>query len=171
VSRGASAKFAALDVSFGVRLAEGSIPGPIDEWSSTVSVEKDRHGLLAERRDLAVTFVPLGTRMLALDLVEVHSASHRLSADNPVAAMVKQLEQLDPPPTSGNDAFRRLNGRRSVIQSAYKMWLDQDPRSGTRGTTLKSGYRGTASTPVPGTGTHAGTAQAAVIPLHQDDAS
>jgi hypothetical protein len=123
ISRGASAKFAALDVSYGVRLTDGSIPGPIDEWSSLISVEKDRHSLLGERRDHEATFVPLGARMLAVDIAEIRGASHRLSPTNPVAELVKQIEQLDPPPKSGNDVAKRLKGhRRSTIQAAYKQW-------------------------------------------------
>jgi hypothetical protein len=48
VSRGATAKFNALDISYGVRLTEGSIPGPTNIWSSVISVEKDRHGVLGD---------------------------------------------------------------------------------------------------------------------------
>jgi hypothetical protein len=60
ISRGATAKFNALDLAYGVKLPEGSIPGPISDWTTTVTVEKDRHGLLANRDDREALFHPLG---------------------------------------------------------------------------------------------------------------
>lgn len=147
VSRGASAKFAALDVSYGVRLAEGSIPGPLDQWESVVSVEKDRHGLLGQRADRQATFIPLGHGMLALDLVEVSSSTHRLSATNPVTAAVERIAELDPPPKSANDAFRRLGGRKQTVLTAYRQWSTE---GGSPGSILTDGNRGT--TPPLGSG-------------------
>ena len=134
VSRGASAKFAALDVSFGVRLTEGSIPGPCDIWSSVVSVEKDRHGLLGSRSDREVTFCPFGNGSITVDIAETQSASHRLSATNPVAVAEARIAELDPPAKSANDAFRRVGGSRAVVLAAFKKWSE---RGGTDGTPLR----------------------------------
>jgi hypothetical protein len=122
VSRGASAKFAALDVSYGMRLDDGSIPGPIDNWTSIISVEKDRHSLLGERRDRVATFIPLRDWNLTLDVAEIGSSTHRLSAEHPITAAIAKIAALDPPPVSGNDAFKRLGGKRKIILAAYKEW-------------------------------------------------
>jgi hypothetical protein len=124
ISRGATAKFNALDLAYGVRLAEGSIPGPLSDWSSIITVEKDRHGLLPSRDDREATFHPLGDtgHGLVLEVAEVVSASHRLSATNPVALAVSRIAGLDPPPKSANDAYKRLSGRRQTIQAAYRQW-------------------------------------------------
>lgn len=158
VSRGATAKFNALDVSYGVRLAEGSVPSREETWTSIVSVEKDRHGLLPNRADREVTFIPLGHGALQIDIVESATGTHRLSAANPIAVMVERLGQLDPPPVSGNDAHRRLGGNRRIALAAFKQF--QENGAGTPGTTLTGGYR----VPVIGTtGTSTGTPQ--LVPL------
>lgn len=123
VSRGATAKFNALDLAYGVRLAEGSIPGPLSDWSAIVTVEKDRHGLLPNRDDREALFHPLGAGGgLVLDVSEIVGASHRLSAANPVALMVDRIAGLDPPPKSANEAFRQLGGNRRVVLAAFRQW-------------------------------------------------
>jgi hypothetical protein len=126
VSRGATAKFNALDISYGVRLAEGSVPGQAAEWSSKVSVEKDRHGLLGERRDREVIFIPRGSGNLEMDISESHGSTHRLAAGNPLTALVARIAALDPPAKSGNDAVTRLKGRRAAVQNAYRIWSAQN---------------------------------------------
>jgi hypothetical protein len=70
-SRGAAAKFNALDLSFGVRLPDGSTPGPLSDWSAIITVEKDRHGLLPKRNDREALFNPLGSGRLVLDIAEI----------------------------------------------------------------------------------------------------
>ncbi len=126
VSRGATAKFNALDISYGVRLAEGSVPGQTAQWSSNVSVEKDRHGLLGERRDCGVVFIPLGSGSLAMEISESQGSTHRLAAGNPVTVLVAKIAALEPPAKSGNDALARLGGRRSVVHAAYRIWRAQN---------------------------------------------
>jgi hypothetical protein len=76
-----------------------------------------------------------------LDLTEIVGASHRLSATNPVTAMVDQIASLDPPPTSGNDAFRRIRGTRSVVLAAYKKFAEGRTAGGTGGTGSIEPYR------------------------------
>lgn len=142
VSRGATAKFNALDLSYGVRLTEDSIPGPSHEWGAVVSVEKDRHGLTGERRDLAASWLPVGPGRTHLDLVPAASSSHRLSTDNPTRRVLAQIEQLDPPPMSGNEAHRRIGGTRSVVLAAFKQYS----QGGTGGTGSIEPYRRTTST-------------------------
>lgn len=122
VSRGASAKFNALDLSYGVKLADGSVPGPHNDWASIVSVEKDRHGLLPERRDRTALFVPLGAGQLAIDISESSHSTHRLATGNPITQLITQLSTLNPPATSGNDAHKRLGGKRSTVLAAFKEW-------------------------------------------------
>ena len=105
MSRGATAKFNALDLAYGVKLPDGSIPGPLSDWSATVTVEKDRHGLLDTRNDREALFHPLGDGgALTLDIAELVGASHRLSATNPISLIVDQIAGLDPaehfPPAS-----------------------------------------------------------------------
>jgi hypothetical protein len=89
------------------------VPGQTAEWSSTVSVEKDRHGLLAERRDRRVVFIPLGAGSLAMDISESQGSTHRLAAGNPATALVVEIAALEPPAKSGDDAAFRIGGRRS----------------------------------------------------------
>lgn len=125
ISRGASAKFNAFDISYGVRLAEGSVPGPFDTWSSVVSIEKDRHGLIGHRHDHEVTFQPLGGMSLHVDITETGNSTNRLSPTNPVTEMVARIGGMDPPPTSANDVYRRLGGKRMTVLAAYKKWCEQ----------------------------------------------
>jgi hypothetical protein len=122
ISRGATAKFNAVDLAYGVKLGEGSVPNMSEPWSSVVTVEKDRHGLLGDRHDREATFVPLGSRMLEVDLVKVDGSSHRLTTGGTLAATVAQIAALHPTPTSGNDAFRRLGGNRATVLAAYQEW-------------------------------------------------
>ena len=156
ISRGATAKFNALDVSFGVRLADLSVPSPSAQWSSIVSIEKDLHGLLTTRADRAATFTPLAFGTLHVDLVELDASTHRLSGADPQAVVMERLESLDPPPTSGNDAHRRIGGNRRLVLDAYKRWSE----SGTTGTAPKGGYR----VPVSSTA-NTGTGTAELVPL------
>jgi hypothetical protein len=125
VSRGASAKFAALDISYGIRLTDGCVPGPLATWSTIVSVEKDRHALLGNRADREVTYCPLGNGQLAIDVAELSGSSHRLSATNPVAIALASIAALDPPPVSANDAYKRTGGKRTTILAAHKLWCSQ----------------------------------------------
>ncbi len=142
VSRGASAKFAALDVSYGVRLVDGSVPGPVENWASTVSVEKDRHGVHPRRVDRDVTFIPLGDGMLGVDIIQGATASHRLSAPDAVTVAAARIAALQPPPKSGNDAFQRIGGTRAVALAAFKRYSE----GGTGGTGPIGPYRRTTST-------------------------
>ena len=141
ISRGATAKFNALDLSYGVRLAEGTIPSPDEEWSSVVTVEKDRHGLLGKRRDREVLFVPLGAGRLEIQMHEVTGNSSRLATDK-LAPLVAQIAALDPPPTSGNEAHRQLGGTRAHVLAAYRRYC----AGGTGGTGPTGPYRRTTST-------------------------
>ena len=127
VSRGATAKFNALDISYGVKLADGSVPGQAADWYSTVSVEKDRHGLLGARTDREVLFHPLGSGHLHIEITETAGATHRLTADRPppISAALSKIAALHPPPTSANDADNRLGGTRTVNLAAYKAWKAQ----------------------------------------------
>lgn len=143
VSRGATAKFNALDISYGIRLAEGSVPTRDEQWSSIISIEKDRHGLLTDRSDRAAEFIPLGRGLLQIDVVPMASSSHRLAAANPVNAAIARVAELDPPPTSGNDAHRRLGGTRAHVLAGYRKWSEQ---GGTGGTGSLEPYRRTTST-------------------------
>jgi hypothetical protein len=124
VSRGATAKFNSLDISYGVRLAEGAVPGMHADWSSTVSVEKDRHGLLPRRLDRTAQFTPLGAGNLALEVWESGESTHRLSAGNPITVLVAHIAALSPPPKSGNEAHKLLGGRRAHVLAAFKLWSE-----------------------------------------------
>lgn len=124
VSRGATAKFNALDISYGVRLAEGCVPSPIEPWSSVITVEKDRHGLLGKRSDREASFFPLSNGALQLDVTERDAGTHRLSADNPVALAQARITALNPPATSANDAHKQIGGNRTAALRAYKLWKD-----------------------------------------------
>lgn len=172
VSRGASSKFAALDISYGIRLAEGSVPGPLDVWSTIVSVEKDRHGVLATRADREVTYCPLGRGALQLDIAETANATHRLSSTNPVNLTVRRIAELDPPPKSANDAYRRIGGRKATILAAYRAWQDSDSSGqGTGGGSpvppSLEGNRGNHPGPSSGNQFPAGT-DADVLPLRSE---
>ncbi|WP_375492001.1 AAA family ATPase [uncultured Jatrophihabitans sp.] len=125
ISRGATAKFNALDISYGVRIADGCVPGPIEPWSSIVSVEKDRHGLLGKRADREAAFFPLSDGRLELSITERDAATHRLSPDNPVTTALAKITALDPAPTSGNDAYKQIGGNRQVCLKAFKLWKEQ----------------------------------------------
>lgn len=124
VSRGATAKFNALDVSYGVRIADDSIPGQTTDWATTISVEKDRHGLLGERHDRTASFHPIGHGQLHIDIAEMTVATHRLAAGNPLTTAATRIAELNPPPTSGNDAHRRIGGNRSIALKAFTQWKD-----------------------------------------------
>lgn len=124
ISRGATAKFNALDVSYGVRLTDGSVPGQTADWSSVISVEKDRHGLLGNRADREATFQPLGAGRLEIDVALAAGSSHRLSAGNPTAELIARIAEMEPPPTSGNDVARRLGGRKQSALDAYRLWKE-----------------------------------------------
>lgn len=125
ISRGASAKFNALDISYGIRLADGSTPGTADAWTSVVSVEKDRHAVIGNRLDRHATFHPLAAGALVIDLAETATSSNRLTSDDSVKAAVTAIEALTPPPTSANDAAKRIAFRRQTVQAAYKIWSSQ----------------------------------------------
>lgn len=125
VSRGASAKFNALDVSYGMSLTAGT-PNRRTDWEATVSIEKDRHGQLGERHDMCALFHPLGSGRLAIDLSTTTRATNRLSGNSRVDHITRQLAALDPPPTSANDAFRRLRGNRPAVLAAYRAWQADD---------------------------------------------
>jgi hypothetical protein len=153
VSRGASAKFAALDVSYGVKLVEGCVPGPLDHWSSLISIEKDRHGLLGERHDREITFIPLGHGMLAVDLAELGTRTHRLVSTNPIVTLTERIAQLDPPATSANDAYKRIGGTRSAVLNAYKLWFAaHGGQGGSGGTGSIEPYHRTTPTVGPSEG-------------------
>lgn len=126
ISRGATAKFNALDISYGVRLADDSVPGPIDPWSSIVSVEKDRHGLLGKLGDREASFFPLGQGALDLSITERDTFTHRLSAENPIAVALAKITDLDPPPRSANDAHGRIRGNRQAVLRAFKLWKETE---------------------------------------------
>jgi hypothetical protein len=144
VSRGATAKFNALDVSYGVRLADGSVPNRETTWSSIISVEKDRHGLLPLRTDREASFIPLGQGALQIEVAESSYSSHRLAADNPVTSMVSRIDALDPAPVSANDAAKRIPGTRTVILAAFKQW--QSGLGGSGGSsTYGANHRTTSS--------------------------
>jgi hypothetical protein len=125
VSRGATAKFNALDISYGVRLADGSVPSPLAPWSSLISVEKDRHGLLGKRADREASFTPRSDGGVHLDICELAAATHRLAAGNPTTKSIGAIAALDPPPISASDAFRRLGGNRKTVLDAFKLWKEQ----------------------------------------------
>jgi AAA domain len=121
--RGATAKFNALDMAYGVTLAAGSVPGTEKDWSALVTVEKDRHGLLASRCDRVALFHPLGARTLAIDVSTSMNQSHRLTMSAFDRALA-EIRALDPPPTSGNDVCRRIVGTRRIVLDAYKAWRE-----------------------------------------------
>lgn len=121
-SRGASAKFNALDVSYGMRLTDGSIPGPLSDWEASISIEKDRHGLLGDRNDRGVLFHPLGAGNLSIDLHTTATSTNRLSGNTKIDLTVQRINQLSPPPTSGNQAHERLGGHRATTLAAFKQW-------------------------------------------------
>lgn len=147
ISRGATAKFNALDVSYGIRLAEGITPSRETPWSSIISVEKDRHGLLAARTDREATFVPLGHGQLEVDVVILENSSHRLSGADPVSSMVTRIAQLAPAPTSANEAARRITGTRTTVLAAFKVWNGSLNGSGGS-STYGANHRTTGSEPV-----------------------
>ena len=122
VSRGVTAKFNAVDIAYGARLADGSVPTTIEPWSTVISVEKDRHGLLGKRIDREASFFSLGNGSLQLDITEGDSATHRLSADSPVTAARSKIAELDPAPKSASEAAERIGGRRQTALTAYKLW-------------------------------------------------
>jgi Bifunctional DNA primase/polymerase, N-terminal/AAA domain len=125
ISRGATAKFNSLDVSYGVRL-NGGYPSLDTPWAAIVSVEKDRHGLLGERCDREATFQPLGNRRLHVEVAALPGkASHRLvPRGDRFALLITQIDLLRPAPESGNDAHRRLGGNRKDVLAAYKRWKE-----------------------------------------------
>ncbi len=122
--RGATAKFNSLDIQYGVTLADGAVPGTAADWTSTVTVEKDRHGLLDERFDVAALFHPLGGRALHIDLAVTCVRTNRLHTIPAVDRALARIRHLDPPPTSGNDAATRIGGKRALAQEAFKLWKD-----------------------------------------------
>lgn len=123
VSRGATAKFNALDVSYGVRLSNG-IPNLDQRWTVAISVEKDRHGVLSDRSDREAMFQPLGARKLHVEVAAVPGkASHRLvPRGDPISRLVTEINLLTPPPKSGNEALKRLGGTRAHVLDAFKEW-------------------------------------------------
>lgn len=120
VSRGATAKFNDLDVSYGFKLDAGTAPNRQFPWRVRVTVEKDRDGLIGHRLDRVITFTP-GIDDLGLAYSEPEGESHRLAVD-PLEAALQKIAALDPPPTSGNDAFRRIGGTRRVALDAFARW-------------------------------------------------
>jgi len=116
IPRGATAKLNALDLALGVTL---SAPPSLDGWSAILSTEKDRHGLQPNRCDVEATFRRLGAGALHVDLAETSQQTHRHS-ELRNAQLVEQVRGLDPPATSGNDAFRRLGGNRAAVLAAYR---------------------------------------------------
>lgn len=124
ISRGATAKFNALDVSYGVRLTDGSVPGKTNDWTSTISVEKDRHGLLGDRQDREALFHPLGSGALHLEITQSTGSTHRLAAGNPITALVNRIDEMRPPPTSANKACEALGGTRAQVLTAYRIWKE-----------------------------------------------
>lgn len=136
VSRGASSKFAALDVSYGVKRPKGTIPSLLDDWTTTISCEKDRHGVLGDRADYEVLFHPLGDRKVSVDIHKAGTSSHRFSFekklvddkrgvyDDKVLAKINEIEALDPPPKSSNDACKRISGTATIIRDAYRKWME-----------------------------------------------
>lgn len=131
-SRGATAKFNALDISYGMQLTEGSVPGPESpEWHATITVDKDRHGLLGDRRDMDALFHPLGGGALRVEITTSGKATHRLTQTS-LSIAVAKITALDPPPTSANDAAKRIGGTRMVALDAYKTWKYMNSEPGTR---------------------------------------
>jgi hypothetical protein len=98
-------------------------PGPLDDWTATITIEKDRHGLLDDRNDRKALFhCHGGSGALTIDISQVSAASHRLNATDPVKAYVEKIATLNPPPITGNDAFKRLGEYRKTTLAAYKRW-------------------------------------------------
>jgi hypothetical protein len=124
ISRGATAKFNAVDFAYGVKLTDGSVPNFDDPWTALITVEKDRHGMSEKRRDREATFVPLGDRRLEIDIAELDRASHRLTTIGRVD-LVQRIAALAPPAASGNDAYRRIGGNRTAVLAAFK-WYRQE---------------------------------------------
>jgi hypothetical protein len=154
-SRGATAKFNELDVSYGVRLADGDVPNREQPFSVIVTVEKDRYGLLPGRRDREVLFVPTGDGGLHVEVTERDTATHRLSSSNPNTMLVAKIAALDPPPQSANDAAKRLGGNRQAALNAYRAWVSE---GGSSGSVLKDRNHGTTTSSAgTGTGSNAGT--------------
>ena len=146
VSRGATAKFNALDIAYGVRLVNGSVPNQYEPWSTVLTVEKDRHGLLGRRRDREATFVPLGGRRLVIEVAELDmTPSHRLSNGSPIGVAAEKIAALHPPPTSANDACKRVAGTRTVVLAAFKLWAAQGGSGGSAAETRESGSGGSSS--------------------------
>lgn len=146
VSRGASAKFAAFDLSYGIRLADGAVPSRAATWSSIVSVEKDRHGVMPGRTDHHVTVVPInGGAGVEIDVAAAGSSSHRLAAASPLAAAVAKIAALSPPPTSANEAYKLIGGTRTTALRAFRDWSERG--SGGSGS-LDPNHRTTSTEPV-----------------------
>jgi hypothetical protein len=125
VSRGASAKFNDLDVSYGLQLDGGSIPGRNEPWQSRLTVEKDRDALIGDRLDRVVTF----TSTLTVDGYELEvrwaepaGQSHRLRGVDREAAIHAKLDALNPPPLTPTEALNRLGGKRQTLWDAFKTW-------------------------------------------------
>lgn len=121
VSRGATAKFNDLDVSYGFKLDGGTAPNRLLPWRVRITVEKDRDGAIGHRNDLIATFTPNDPE-LALSWDESTEQTHRLASD-PIATAVDAIAKLDPPAKSANDAAARIGGTRSVALTAYKRWV------------------------------------------------
>jgi hypothetical protein len=136
ISRGATAKFNALDMSYGVKL-DGGVPNLNVQWKSLITIEKDRHGLHGDRYDLNAIFQPLGNRNLHVEIAKLESVSHRLAPySDTMAKIVKDISRLVPPPTSPTDADKRLRAelhghRKQDVLKAYKYWYATQDRTGS----------------------------------------
>lgn len=176
---GTMAKKRTIDGSYlRCRVVDAFAPGRGGQAELTIA--KDRHGGLRATRDggdrepLAAKFqmtVPAGFPDSLKWRLEAPAPGERAKAtqhanDDRLARIVSEIEQLDPPARSGNDAASRISGRRQDVLDAYKL-IGTGNVPGTAGT---SGSR--FPTPMSGTGNHpAGTDRNNVTPLHQPEFS
>ncbi|MFD2674810.1 AAA family ATPase [Gulosibacter bifidus] len=131
---GTMAKKRAIDGAYlRCRVVDAFAPGRGGRAELTIT--KDRHGGLRAARDgsdkepLAAKFelsVPgafpdnLSWKLIAPAPGERAEANQRANDDR-LGQLVKQIEALDPPATSGSDAARRIQGRRQDIFEAYRL--------------------------------------------------
>ncbi|MGV9796065.1 AAA family ATPase [Gordonia sp. NPDC003422] len=114
-------------VSLRVKAKDAFVPG--QGGTAYVTINKDRHGGLrakspvGEREPLAAVFRlrPGPGDTLTWSLRPAKDGEHA-PADSASADLVAKIAALRPPPSSGNDAHRRIGGQRQSALDAYKAW-------------------------------------------------
>lgn len=98
--------------------------------SAYLAIHKDRHGGLrknsptGDKEPLAGKFVMLGDNAS----IQAPTSGDRNPEESAPPEDVAEVAKLDPPPTSGNDAQKRLPWRAERARLAYKTWKKENPK-------------------------------------------